>query len=325
MPVSDSTHLYASHTSHGDKIIVKTRDDSEVTFENKSLITYTAEGDCLNITQITNEGERKEVHTTLRGVTSGMAEEFHTACKKDMRCSEKFVFIVNPKSGTGKSLETWATVEEYLKKYGINYEVHITQRPAHATEIAKEIPDDKTVTVCTIGGDGILHEVVNGLHQADLHPTIAIIPSGTGNGLAATLGITSLHCALYTLLKGAPIPYDLFKLTQPNPCDRSTGVQTTTEQTERVGFLHLTYGIIADIDFESEWLRMLGAARFPITAVNKIMWLSGYRAKVKMTLAPEGTNTTEIWSCDKATNPGEHVTETPERCLKSKMTSCPSS
>jgi diacylglycerol kinase (ATP) len=63
-----------------------------------------------------------------------------------------------------------------------------TQGPGDARKAAKEYRDGLLIVV---GGDGTISEVVNGLGQAGFPAgvTLAILPSGTGNDLAATLAI----------------------------------------------------------------------------------------------------------------------------------------
>ncbi len=90
----------------------------------------------------------------------------------------KHVFIVNPVSGKGKSNSFIPVIEEYCKENGLDYEVRMTERPKHATEIAKEYTESDDVILYAVGGDGTMKEVVDGLNE---NVRFGIIPGGTGN------------------------------------------------------------------------------------------------------------------------------------------------
>ena len=197
--------------------------------------------------------------------------------------------VINPNSGTGGARARWEQAKPLLEFFGIAHKVTETTGPRHAVSIAEELcaeVGDHDV-VCSVGGDGVLHELVNGFGAKRKRVTISMIPTGTGNGMASTLGIRSFEDAVWNLVRGSLAPLDTFKYTQKDSVHRVSGEAShVDEPKERFAFLHMCYGIIADIDFESEWLRFLGAARFPITGVFKVLALPSYKAKIKMTLRP---------------------------------------
>lgn len=88
----------------------------------------------------------------------------------------KHIFIVNPISGNGNYKDVISWVEKYFTKHKESYEIHITQHPGHAQEIASRYGEDSILYA--VGGDGTAHEVLNGM---DENAQLAIIPSGTGN------------------------------------------------------------------------------------------------------------------------------------------------
>ena len=103
--------------------------------------------------------------------------------------------LINPFGGLGKGLDMWDTVvEPMMRRAGVTYDVISTERAHHATEIAASLDLDKHSAVAIISGDGLMHEVINGLMQhkdwqrAVKHP-IGVIPGGTGNGLCVSMGI----------------------------------------------------------------------------------------------------------------------------------------
>ena len=100
---------------------------------------------------------------------------------------KKIVFIVNPISGTSGKKFVLRLIDEYLDRNLYDYEVVKTERMGHATELAREAVAQKADIVCSIGGDGTVNEVASGLIHT--RTALAIIPSGSGNGLARHLRI----------------------------------------------------------------------------------------------------------------------------------------
>lgn len=91
--------------------------------------------------------------------------------------------------------------------------VLVTAGPGDAAALARRAAEAGARTLVVAGGDGTLHEVVNGLAAggtADPAPRLALVPLGTGNDLACALGIPAcLEAALALLDEGVPCPLDL--------------------------------------------------------------------------------------------------------------------
>ncbi|WP_018922764.1 diacylglycerol/lipid kinase family protein [Salsuginibacillus kocurii] len=95
--------------------------------------------------------------------------------------------IVNKVSGNGKGDKAWKQVEQALQAAEYAYTVRFTERPQHATELVEELVEKKVETIITIGGDGTIHEVANGLIGKDT--ALGLIPTGSGNDFARCLGV----------------------------------------------------------------------------------------------------------------------------------------
>ena len=96
----------------------------------------------------------------------------------------KHVFIVNPTSGQGKALKIVDRIEEVCKKRNIEYEIHYTKSSGDATKIAKKYHFSKNI-IFSVGGDGTLNEVVNGVIGSK--NILGIIPCGSGNDFYKSL------------------------------------------------------------------------------------------------------------------------------------------
>ena len=100
---------------------------------------------------------------------------------------KKIWFIINPISGIGKKDILPGLIEDIIDPKKFSYKIKYTARPKHACEIAKQAVENKIDTVAVAGGDGSVNEVAGALiHTAT---TLAIIPVGSGNGLARHLKI----------------------------------------------------------------------------------------------------------------------------------------
>lgn len=87
--------------------------------------------------------------------------------------------IVNPEAGGGRALQTSKQVVQRLTERGVEFVLHQTNHPTHATEIARSAAQRGAETVIALGGDGTVTETAAGLHGTQT--ALGIIPCGTGN------------------------------------------------------------------------------------------------------------------------------------------------
>ncbi|RDW18319.1 hypothetical protein CWR48_12115 [Oceanobacillus arenosus] len=94
-----------------------------------------------------------------------------------------YIFIINPRAGNGRAKRVFSKIIKSELYQSLESTYHFTRYPGHAEEMAKQIsltPERKTIIV--IGGDGTIHEVLNGL--TDSSTPVAFIPGGSGNDFA---------------------------------------------------------------------------------------------------------------------------------------------
>ncbi len=96
------------------------------------------------------------------------------------------LFIINPKSGTGKSKTAKDIISECLHNNKFDIQIEFTRYSGHAFELAGK-NKSKFDIIGVVGGDGTINEVIEAI--ANSTAKIAIIPAGSGNGLARTLKI----------------------------------------------------------------------------------------------------------------------------------------
>lgn len=108
-----------------------------------------------------------------------------------------FVALVNPVSGGGSAALKWAPLAALLQDAGADVSVVLTRSRDHAVQAARQAAETADVVVA-VGGDGLVRDVATGV--VDAGATMAIVPAGRGNDLAAALGLPSDHHALAELL-----------------------------------------------------------------------------------------------------------------------------
>ncbi len=96
--------------------------------------------------------------------------------------------ILNPVAGRKKALKNLETVERLFEKRNIEYAVHKSLAERDATQIARDLTKNGETELIVLGGDGTLHEVLNGIENPSAC-RLGLIPSGTGNDFADTAGI----------------------------------------------------------------------------------------------------------------------------------------
>lgn len=92
---------------------------------------------------------------------------------------------MNPISGTSSKKNIPGLIESTLNKDLFDYEILLTERAGHASELATNAKDAGIDVVVAIGGDGTVNEVARSLVHSQT--ALGIIPCGSGNGLARHL------------------------------------------------------------------------------------------------------------------------------------------
>jgi YegS/Rv2252/BmrU family lipid kinase len=99
--------------------------------------------------------------------------------------------IVNPAAGAGRAAKKWPQISSWLNKIGLSFEPDLTKSPGHATELAKSAVDKGYELVVSVGGDGTINEIVNGLYESGSIKDVllGIISAGTGSDYIRSLGL----------------------------------------------------------------------------------------------------------------------------------------
>lgn len=116
--------------------------------------------------------------------------------------------IINPVAGRGKSMGRWKKAERELIRLGVSYVPFVTSRVGHARELAATVREEGYSAVMSVGGDGTLNEVLNGL--AGKGVPVAVVSTGTGNDFIRSAGIPADPALAARLVsQGKPTPVDI--------------------------------------------------------------------------------------------------------------------
>ena len=109
----------------------------------------------------------------------------------------RWFVIVNPVAGGGRGLDHFPLISKLLRDAGIQTEPVFTEHKFHATELTVSAVKQGFRRIIAVGGDGTLHEVVNGLFiQQTVDPRevlLAVVAVGAGNDWIRTFGVPNRY------------------------------------------------------------------------------------------------------------------------------------
>ena len=94
----------------------------------------------------------------------------------------KHLFIINPVAGKGSTMKFIPEIKNLFENSNESYKIEITKCPGDAQKISQKYIENakgEQLRIYSVGGDGTLNEVLNGMVGSDC--SLAVIPSGTGN------------------------------------------------------------------------------------------------------------------------------------------------
>lgn len=248
---------------------------------------------------------------------------------------QQILVFVNPIGGSGKGRKLAQGLESICHATNISPTIQFTRYQGHASELARRLARDTSTTydkIVCVGGDGLLHEIINGLLDVDtistpcaplkddshppnhvnlsnhhhhttrvVHPfhtssssaieipiRLSIIPSGTGNGVAMSLGVSELVSAYQAASSSVSIA-----AAAEDPPSSAVSVDLLDIHIgaafQRYAILSLSWGMVADIDGYSETKgRWMGSARMLAVPLYMIVRNKAYAGTLEFTL-PRGT------------------------------------
>jgi len=139
----------------------------------------------------------------------------------------KWMVIVNPNAGNGKGKKDWNKISDLLKKAGLFFNVEFTERKGHAINLTLDAIASGYRKIITVGGDGTLNEVVNGVYSnkscTSTDIVLASIPVGTGNDWGRMFGIPLYYeKAIKIISNNNTLLHDIGTITFYNGSEKKT-------------------------------------------------------------------------------------------------------
>lgn len=182
--------------------------------------------------------------------------------------------LLNPFGGQGGAVKMYhKSIAPILAAARCTLDVEKTSHQGHGVDIAQNLDIEAYDVVACCSGDGIPHEVWNGLGKrpdaARALAKIAVVqlPCGSGNALSLNFnGSDSPSIAALAVVKGLRTPLDLASVTQGT--------------TRTLSFLSQSVGIVAESDLATEHLRWMGSARFTWGIFMRVLSQTTYPADI---------------------------------------------
>lgn len=193
---------------------------------------------------------------------------------------KRLCFVVNPYSGNGRGRKIMETIKPLFDDAGITSDIHETQFGGHAKEIAAGLDFSVYDGIVSVGGDGSMHQVLNGMLAHGNNPDVilGVIPGGSGNAFMESLGCLDPVEAAKIIIKGETAPVDAASIILGGKALWASNI---------VG-----WGFVTDVQIFAEKNRWMRGNQYTVGGAIKIM--QGKKRKAKLVIS--GVETDEIFT-----------------------------
>lgn len=200
------------------------------------------------------------------------------------KLAPSILVVVNNHGGVGRARERYHRhILPVLQAAHCSVTYMETKYARHAVDMGRELDVDRYDIVACCLGDGVPHEIINGMYErrdrAHAFARVAVtqLPCGLGNALLlSTHGSGDAGVAAHQMLKLARSRMDVMAVTQG---DRT-----------RLSFLSQAYGVIADLDIGTEHMRWMGAVRFEVGVAQRVWQKTRYPCDLWVKYAARGAD-----------------------------------
>lgn len=129
----------------------------------------------------------------------------------------KHIILVNPIAGRKKGEKYAIRIQKLLEKYNIESSIHVSKYPKHLTELAKQFAAKEKCRFYSVGGDGTLNEIMQGIIGTDSE--IVVTACGTGNDFIRSISkYRSMRKIIINSISTSATPVDVMKLNKNKYC-----------------------------------------------------------------------------------------------------------
>ena len=167
--------------------------------------------------------------------------------------------VVNPRGGMQRGIDVLEQVKPLFAAADISLDVHVSQYAGHAGELARNLDLGNHDAFCLIGGDGTVHEVVNGYLSRAEPATVplGLLPGGTGNTLHQEFGCEDPLVAARRIIEGNRLPIDVVRVALSDRTVYCVNI--------------IGWGAVTDINRTAERLRGFGRYRYTLAALSHVV------------------------------------------------------
>ena len=173
--------------------------------------------------------------------------------------NKKICILVNQFAGDGKIAKKLPVILKPFEAANIANDIFYSEHPGWFMDFIAHEDLGKYDGLVVVGGDGTIHEVVNGLMKSGkgLHLPLGIIPGGSGNAFADDLGLKNPIHAVNQIVSGNMHSMDIMRISKGD--------------TISYAFNIIAWGIASDVNIRAEKLRWLGNSRYSLSAIISIL------------------------------------------------------
>ncbi len=171
----------------------------------------------------------------------------------------KYFVTVNPHGGVKKGLDILEKVKPVFEKDGAELTVLETEYAGHTRDFAREVDIEGYDGFCMVGGDGTMHEAINGImtRKDGQQLPIGLITGGTGNSFMHDVDCLDPIVAVKRILTGRRRKIDIF--------------EANADGKTYYGFNIVGWGLPTDINILAEKMRWMGGQRYNIASILEVL------------------------------------------------------
>ena len=172
---------------------------------------------------------------------------------------KKLYFLLNPFAGNGNAYNIFKLVKSILDKEQIEIESYLSQSKGDIEKFITNEDLSEFDGICVIGGDGTIHEAIEGLMQSEKskYLSLGIIPAGSGNAFAEDLGLRDPLDGLENIIIGNISRIDVMRIKTRHNINYAVNI--------------IGWGMASNVNILAEKLRWLGNIRYSIASILSIL------------------------------------------------------
>ena len=176
--------------------------------------------------------------------------------------NKKICILVNRFAGHGRTVKRLPNIWQSFKAAGIDHDTFYSEYPGYFLDFVTNEKLEKYDGLVVVGGDGTIHEVINGLMKSGQgsHLPLGVIPGGSGNAFADDLGIKNSSQAIKQIVSGQLHSIDIMRISKGDKISYAFNI--------------IAWGIASDVNIRAEKLRRLGNSRYSLSAIISILNLN---------------------------------------------------